>query len=69
MTVKDLISILKLENQDMQVIIPDGCFYSDVHESEFHTKELYPDLTETDNSVDKSGEKEVYLVISTNQFS
>lgn len=69
MTIKELISILKLKDQNMQVIIPDGCYYTDVHEDEFHTKELYPDLSETDNSVGKSGEKETYFVIATNQFN
>ena len=69
MTVKELIEILKLKNQNTQVIIPDGCFYVELHEDEIHTKDLYPDLTDTDNSVDQTGETEKYLVLTTNQFS
>jgi len=69
MTVKELISILNMQDQNMQVIVPDGCFYIEVHDDEVHTKELYPDLSENDNSTDQSGEKETYLVLTTNQFS
>jgi len=69
MTVKELIEILKLKDQNTQVIVPDGCFYVDLHEDEIHTKDLYPDLTDSDNSDAQTGETESYLVLTTNQFS
>ena len=69
MTVLQLIKILETYDNDMQVIAPDGSFYSTLEDNDINTKVLYPDLTEDDNSVDKGGEAETYLMITTNQFN
>jgi len=69
MTVSDLIQILQSYDENMQVICPDGSYYSFLEESEVQTKDLYPDLTDVDNSVDNSGQTETYLMVSTNQFN
>jgi|13_taG_2_1085334.scaffolds.fasta_scaffold00293_41 hypothetical protein len=69
MTVLELIKLLETYDPTMQVISPEGAFYELVKEDEVQTKELYPDLTDADNSVCNTGEKETYLMITTNQFN
>ena len=69
MTVSDLIKILQSYDENMQVVCPDGAYYSYLSESEVQIKDLYPDLTDQDNSSGNSGQTETYLMITTNQFN
>ena len=65
MTVKELIELVKDLDPNTLIISSNGLNYHILESSSFKLKELYPDLTGSNNSRGKSGEKEQYLVVNT----
>ena len=66
MIVKDLIEKLIKLDPAMQILISEN----DVVSTDINVlvKELYPDFTDVDNSIQKKGLTEEYLVFSSSEF-